>query len=325
MFCKWCGSGIQLTDKKCPACGRETPPMSDCGGFYNLKHSNDGTTGPATEKVIVKEVPHCAAVEKIDAKYAKERKAAKKHHAMTMLCFAAVLIAIICTAIIVVCASIRLDKVQEQIANIQIEQPIQPTESAVNGPVENQQGNHPGEAAPNNFVLDVTVANTENPTISTSSDFGDYAKSVQVKTEASQNEKGQVFEVSYILDGEEATINMNLAYGQDESENLTIGVKCKSDLTLFDNQDFTYEWQYRSSNETWIAAEEDMISRNAEDYICFSCNPDWINHISAMTQTVDVRCNIQVKNEAGDSMLFTVTTVGITLISDSTLETDNQQ
>ena len=74
MFCKWCGNSIQLTDKNCPTCGRETPPMSDCGGIYNLKHSNSGPVAPTTEKVIVKEVPHCAAVEKMDIKYVKERK-----------------------------------------------------------------------------------------------------------------------------------------------------------------------------------------------------------------------------------------------------------
>ena len=37
MFCKWCGNTIKTTDKKCSSCGRETPPLSDCGGFYDLK------------------------------------------------------------------------------------------------------------------------------------------------------------------------------------------------------------------------------------------------------------------------------------------------
>ncbi len=36
MFCKWCGKTIRETDATCPNCGRVTPPMSDCGGFYNL-------------------------------------------------------------------------------------------------------------------------------------------------------------------------------------------------------------------------------------------------------------------------------------------------
>lgn len=39
MFCKWCGNTIHKTDLKCPTCGRNTPPMSDCGGLYDLKTS----------------------------------------------------------------------------------------------------------------------------------------------------------------------------------------------------------------------------------------------------------------------------------------------
>lgn len=128
MFCKWCGNSIQLTDKKCPTCGRETPPMSDCGGFYNLKHSNGGTAAPTTEKVVVREVPHCAAVEKMDVKHAKEYKATKKHHAITMFCFITVLLAIVCSALLVLRANNQLGELKEQIDNIQIEISTDPTE-----------------------------------------------------------------------------------------------------------------------------------------------------------------------------------------------------
>lgn len=36
MFCKWCGEKIEPEERKCAACGREIPPLSDCGGFYGL-------------------------------------------------------------------------------------------------------------------------------------------------------------------------------------------------------------------------------------------------------------------------------------------------
>lgn len=36
MICKWCGAGIRATDRVCSRCGREMPPLSDCGGFYDL-------------------------------------------------------------------------------------------------------------------------------------------------------------------------------------------------------------------------------------------------------------------------------------------------
>lgn len=36
MFCKWCGTTLDPADRSCRKCGREIPPLSDCGGFYDL-------------------------------------------------------------------------------------------------------------------------------------------------------------------------------------------------------------------------------------------------------------------------------------------------
>lgn len=43
MFCKWCGEPTKAGQIKCRSCGRELPPISDCGGFYDLvtENSND--------------------------------------------------------------------------------------------------------------------------------------------------------------------------------------------------------------------------------------------------------------------------------------------
>ncbi len=36
MFCKWCGQTLASGELKCRRCGKEIPPMSDCGGFFDL-------------------------------------------------------------------------------------------------------------------------------------------------------------------------------------------------------------------------------------------------------------------------------------------------
>lgn len=36
MICKWCGAAIEPRQKCCTNCGREIPPLSDCGGFYDI-------------------------------------------------------------------------------------------------------------------------------------------------------------------------------------------------------------------------------------------------------------------------------------------------
>ena len=199
MFCKWCGNGIQLTDKKCPNCGRETPPMSDCGGFYNLKHSNDGPTAPTAEKVIVKKVPHCAAVEKMEVKYIKERKAAKKHHTITMFCFIVLLLAIVSSALLILSVSNQLDELKKQ-----IETPACPTEAPLDKSNEEKETDPPEESTQPSFTIpsftiNMTVVNGETMESSNTYDFGDYAESAKATTSAAEGENGQVFAVSYTL------------------------------------------------------------------------------------------------------------------------------
>lgn len=36
MFCKWCGTDIPDGQTICLRCGKEQPPLAECGGFYNL-------------------------------------------------------------------------------------------------------------------------------------------------------------------------------------------------------------------------------------------------------------------------------------------------
>lgn len=323
MFCKWCGNNIQLTDKKCPSCGRETPPMSDCGGFYNLKHSSNGAPTPiptpAPPKPVV--IPQCPVVDKMEPKYTRDRKAARSHHTVTMICFVIVLVAIVCSTALVVRLSSQLAEIKEQISGIQSEG-IPPTEDIANETTEPHQVIDPLEPVPYVFTLGVTVGNAESTEIGSIYDFGEYAQTAKVIVSSLKNEKEQDIAVSYILDGEETAIKMDLAYGQDESENLIISVKCNSDLALFDDQDFTYEWQYRNSIGSWTAVEKDMVSQDDEDYICFACNPDWLKNVCFLKQPVELRCNIQIKNGIGDSMLLTVD--GISIAPDGTLVTNDQ-
>ena len=36
MICKWCGERIDSGAHVCSHCGKELPPLSECGGFYNI-------------------------------------------------------------------------------------------------------------------------------------------------------------------------------------------------------------------------------------------------------------------------------------------------
>lgn len=309
MFCKWCGNGIQLTDKKCPNCGRETPPMSDCGGFYNLKHSNDGPTVPTKEKVVVKEVPHCAAVEKMDAKYVKERKAAKKHHAITMSCFIVILLAIVCSALLILCVSNQLGELKEQIDNIQIEIPTYPTEAPLDKPNDEQVTDPLEESTRYSFTINTTVVNGDSKEISNTYDFGNYAKSVKVTTTSAQGENNQAFTVSYLLD-EEAYVNLNLKYVQENAELLTIGMNCDTDLSFFNDQEFSYEWLYRTESGDWLSVDQKHITEN-DGYYSLLCDEDLWSNLGEKEALKDIRCVIKIKDIKGNMMTITVDGCGL--------------
>lgn len=303
MFCKWCGNGIQLTDKKCPNCGRETPPMSDCGGFYNLKHSNDGPTVPTKEKVVVKEVPHCAAVEKMDAKYVKERKAAKKHHTITMFCFIVILLAIVSSAILILSVNNQLGELKEQIDNIQIEIPTYPTEAPLDKPNDEQETDPPEELTRYSFTINTTVVNGDSKEISNTYDFGNYAKSVKVTTTSAQGENSQAFTVSYLLD-EEAYVNLNLKYVQENAELLTIGMNCDTDLSFFNDQEFSYEWLYRTESGGWLSVDQKHITEN-DGYYSLLCDEDLWSNLSEKEALRDIRCVIKIKDKKENMMTIT--------------------
>lgn len=59
MICKWCGAKVDVRRSTCPVCGRETPPLSDCGGIYNL--AQGFTENPAPPEVPAKRAPDVQA------------------------------------------------------------------------------------------------------------------------------------------------------------------------------------------------------------------------------------------------------------------------
>lgn len=256
----------------------------------------------------------------MEPKYARDRKASKSHHTITLICFAVVLMAIVCTAIFIVGMNRQLYEIKEQILGIQVDLTASATEDSGTKPTEDSIAGNTKEHTPHNFVLGVTVRKTRDIEIGTAYDFGDYAKTAKVTTTVAEGEKKQAIAVSFVPN-EGTPINLDLVYVQEGADDLIVGVKCNSDLYLFDSRAFTYEWQYRTGVGPWTPVERDIVTQSNEDYSCMACKLDWINSICTAEQPIELRCNIQIKNASGDSMLLTVD--GILVAADGTLVTDN--
>ena len=116
MFCKWCGKTIQITDVNCPNCGRETPPLSDCGGFYNLK-APDGTIPQSKVNTVPEsKVNTVPVVERI---YINDRKADKAHHKLTVIFFGVVSVLITISFVLGILAAAKIGDATEQVVQIQ--------------------------------------------------------------------------------------------------------------------------------------------------------------------------------------------------------------
>lgn len=112
MFCKWCGKLIQTTDECCPECGRQTPAMSDCGGLYDLKHTVAAVpVTPPTAPTSTK----CPLVDKLEARYEKDRSAAGKHHTAMLAGFAVVLVVLLISLAMSVLLTMQVIDLKNQI------------------------------------------------------------------------------------------------------------------------------------------------------------------------------------------------------------------
>lgn len=109
MFCKWCGKTIRATDECCPECGRQTPTLSDCGGLYDLKHSTAASV-PATPSSA-----KCPLVDKLEARYEKDRRAARKHHTAMLTGYAVMIIVLLIVLVSSVLLTVRVFELKDEI------------------------------------------------------------------------------------------------------------------------------------------------------------------------------------------------------------------
>lgn len=306
MFCKWCGTNIQFTDKKCPSCGRETPPMSDCGGFYNLKHSNSAPPTPPTPvspKPVL--VPQCPIVEKMEPKYTRDRKASKSHHTTTVVCFGVVVTAVILCVALLFNLYAKLNEVTEMLTYISDKLIVSTTKDDLEELPEDTGIDNSSENTSNIIALGVTIKNVENTEIGTTSDFGAYARTAKVITANSKVDKTEdSISVSWVISEKEEYINLDVM-SKAEDSTATIGVKCETNVVLFEDTEFAYSWQYLNKDLRWIDISEDFLITEG-GYNSITCAEEFWNTIGSEAGLAELRCIITVENENGDAITITV-------------------
>lgn len=120
MICKWCGATVDVTKRKCPVCGREIPPLSDCGGFYDVVP--EAVRAAARSEAPSQEIPRQKAVEQMPPKVGRcESQRERRNGGALLLPIACIALTVLLGAFLLLRLGAiqgQLDKVRSQTSQI---------------------------------------------------------------------------------------------------------------------------------------------------------------------------------------------------------------
>lgn len=121
MFCKWCGADLSPRAARCTQCGREVPPKSDCGGFFDLPISQMGNTHncePVQAPPVQVPVDTMETITMLKKANARTRKNFSRLTAIMYGCFAVVIVFLVVLLIKVWSLSGQVDELKEQVESL---------------------------------------------------------------------------------------------------------------------------------------------------------------------------------------------------------------
>lgn len=116
MICKWCGAKIREKDRTCPRCGQEIPPLSECGGFYDLV--------PGARQGAVPPVKPVSPMQPTDGPtgYYPPRKKKKNYNTLWLCVWAVLLFAVLALSVKSCSLSFELDRLDDRLSKVEKEQ-----------------------------------------------------------------------------------------------------------------------------------------------------------------------------------------------------------
>lgn len=170
MICKWCGAKIREKDRTCPRCGQEIPPLSECGGFYDLV--------PGARQGAVPPVKPVSPVQPTNGPtgYYPPRKKKKNYNTLWLCVWAVLLFAVLALSVKSCSLSCELDRLDDRLSKVEKEQKDmgddEGTNESIGGDNNQPESNpvstgdtpdpsNPEDPTPNKLTLEVT-ANGKN-------------------------------------------------------------------------------------------------------------------------------------------------------------------
>ncbi len=308
MICKWCGAPVDVKQGKCPACGSEIPPLSDCGGFYDVV-PKAARPMPAPQPEEKPPVP----VQVPQPKYATPQPVAppppqgKKRRGaaagLPVLVCLALTVAVGAFSVVRTAAlSKRVDELQAQNENLQQAvaqlQKAQATAGSRLTALESPPATEPPEAEPPLAGLTTRFA-------------------VALRGGKPIEPAGEVQglgELEYLSRGDWVVCNLDGEYLWEASLTETSGETEEGKTFLFQYQaeqeqfgayrDASFAWEYRLAGaEDWQAPEEDdgvqITHQNGEAKSTLTVSADWLAQRSG---DYELRCTVTRSSRSGGSL-----------------------
>lgn len=120
MFCKWCGGDIPNGKTKCPSCNKEQPPVTECGGFYDLTpKARNASRGERDVPMKSEPTPAAPAVTAESPASRNRKKRSKKGSAAGWIALLLALILLVTMLIMQKKTAERIAKLENEISGMQ--------------------------------------------------------------------------------------------------------------------------------------------------------------------------------------------------------------
>ena len=308
MFCKWCGTMIEPTDTRCHVCGRETPPLSDCGGLYQLK-----TTRPAEPAAaqVRPAAPKCPIVDRMETKYAKDAKQARSHYGLMRVFFVVTFIVLLVILALLTVQSVQLVKLGDEMERFRENAYAQQTEPAETESADETQTQVP---VPETEAPE----QTEEPTV---------AQQILAEQDVTIELTVADGEAELFVDLDEYTDTVSTASNYSALENLVLSAKVEMvnsggmaellltrtdgmiTLTSSVTEDVfgtaaetAYEWQCRADADgSWELLDANVFTQDDD-----TAGTKLSYTAGGLTEGLELRCIVTRRSEEGGSISITV-------------------
>lgn len=312
MFCKWCGEPVKTGQVKCSGCGRELPPLSECGGFYNLV-PEARSKSPIAEPL--RSVRQEAAV---NGKAAPPRQ--KKKRRISHLFSAASLVTILIGLVLILLSNLSTNR---KLSNLEAQSDgvIKQVSALQAEPVLSEK----------NIAVEITFEDLDG-SVGMSVDYDLQGFSVNVGSELCMEagENCKTYIAACRLGGDTAlTATLKLEKVSEKAAAFCAGYNIENMELLGERSEIQYIWQWRENeNNPWKAISSVEGWENAIS-VTSDSQSSRLNILSRAEladllccNAPELRCVIVRENSNGGSLTVSIGAFSVVLTEDTLPETD---